>query len=204
MKGEKIINKFRTHISKMLPGNIKPRFICKGILPGNIKPRFIYKGILPGNIKPRFIYIKVYYPIISNPGLYIKVYYPVISKLRFIYKGKKIGSFFSLKDPIKKEHQTNLVYGYNNKDNPKVVQYIGETNVRFETRTHEHSHSDKHSSLYKHAIKHNYAVQKDDFKILETGYKNTLDRKLAEALYIEELKPQLNEQVRCHNLKLFN
>ena len=124
-------------------------------------------------------------------------------KPRFIYKGKKIGSFFSVKDPIKKEHQTNLVYGYNNKDNPRVVQYIGETNVRFETRTHEHSHSDKHSSLYKHAIKHNYAVQKDDFKILETGYKNTLDRNLAEALYITELKPQLNEQVRCHNLKLF-
>ena len=37
-------------------------------------------------------------------------------KPRFIYKGTKLGSFFSVKDKVDATHQTNLVYGYT----PKV------------------------------------------------------------------------------------
>ena len=44
----------------------------------------------------------------------------------------------------------------------------------------------------------------DDFKVLSTGLKNTLDRKIAEALYINDLKPPLNEQKFTIMLKLFN
>ena len=47
-------------------------------------------------------------------------------------------------------------------------------------------------------------VSKDDFEILDMGYSNTLNRKLAEALFIKELKPKLNEQVKSYKLNLFN
>ena len=47
-------------------------------------------------------------------------------------------------------------------------------------------------------------VSKDDFKILDMGYFDTLNRKLAEALFIKELKPELNEQVKSYKLNLFN
>ena len=84
------------------------------------------------------------------------------------------------------------------------MHYIGETKVRFETRTNEHAVSDKNSSVYKHAATHNYSIQKDNFKILETGFSKTLDRKIAESIYIKELKPSLNEQIQSYSLKLFN
>ena len=47
-------------------------------------------------------------------------------------------------------------------------------------------------------------MSKDDFEILDRGYSNTLNRKLAEALFIKELKPKLNEQVKSYKLNLFN
>ena len=125
-------------------------------------------------------------------------------KPRCTFKGKKIGSFFTLKDPIKREHKTNLVYGFSNSDNPKQVQYVGETNVRFETRCHEHSSTDKQSSIYKYVTDNNYAINQDDFKVLESGYNKVYDRKIAEAIYIKETKPPLNLQTRSYELKLFN
>ena len=123
---------------------------------------------------------------------------------RVVFQGKKLGSFFSLKDPINKAHQTNLVYGYTYDGNPTTIHYIGETKVRFETRTNEHAVSDKNSSVYKHAATHNYSIQKDNFKIIETGFNKTLDRKIAESIYIKEFKPSLNEQIQSYSLKLFN
>ena len=44
----------------------------------------------------------------------------------------------------------------------------------------------------------------DDFQIIEKGFNNVVDRKIAEALYINDLKPKLNEQVRSYKLNLFN
>ena len=99
---------------------------------------------------------------------------------------------------------SDLVYGYFTSNNPKLARYVGETNVRYGSRTYEHSFTDKQSAIYKHSSANNYIVSQNDFQIIETGFNNTVDRKLAEALYINELKPQLNEQVKSYNLKLFN
>ena len=41
-------------------------------------------------------------------------------KPRFIYKGTKLGSFFSVKDKIDTMHQTNLVYGYTPQGEPNI------------------------------------------------------------------------------------
>ena len=48
-------------------------------------------------------------------------------KPRFTFKGKKVGSFFQIKDPGPLEHQTNLVYGFKHEG---VRKYVGQTNVR--------------------------------------------------------------------------
>ena len=122
---------------------------------------------------------------------------------RFTYKSKKTGSFFAIKDKIKSEHQTDLVYSYK-QNNSEVIDYIGETNVRFESRIYEHCNTDKKSSVYKEAQSTGCNVSPNDFQVLAKGYPKTRDRKIAEALYIKEFKPRLNEQVASYKLKLFN
>ena len=126
---------------------------------------------------------------------------PNNAKPRFAYKGKKLGSYFRLKDKIPLEHQTDLVYAFRPENS---TEYVGETNVRFGTRTHEHCNTDKNSSVYKYKQENQLDISQDDFVILDKGYSKKLNRKLAEALYIKELKPVLNEQVKSYKLVLFN
>ena len=64
--------------------------------------------------------------------------------------------------------------------------------------------TDKNSAVYKHNKAKNVVTSQDNFRILETGYHNTIDRKLAEAIYIKQYTPELNEQVRSFKLCLFN
>ena len=122
-------------------------------------------------------------------------------KPRFAYKGKKIGSLFRVKDPVPEEHESNLVYAFHKNEETK---YVGETKVRYGTRQHEHGQSDKKSAIFKFKEQSGLEVSSEDFEILEKGYQNTVKRKLAEALYIKELCPPLNEQVKSAKLCLFN
>jgi hypothetical protein len=117
---------------------------------------------------------------------------------QFTYKGKKIGSYFRLKDKVSIEHQSGLVYVF------KKGKYVGETKVRFGDRIDQHCHTDKKSAVYKFKVENQVQVSKDDFEILDMGYSNTLNRKLAEALFIKDIKPELNEQVKSYKLNLFN
>ena len=128
-------------------------------------------------------------------------------KPRFICKGKKLGLLFRIKDQIKNEHQSSLVYGYYddpNKVNQKIANYVGETNDRYGSRIHEHTETDKLSAVFKHTQHNKIDVSKSNFKVLEKRFKKTVDRKIDEALYIKELKPKLNEQVKSFKLQLFN
>ena len=126
-------------------------------------------------------------------------------KPRFVYKGTKLGSFFRIKDKVKTEHQTNLVYGYTPGGGTELKDgYIGETNVRFGRRTKEHASWDKASAIYKNSITRNVQVSDDDFIILERGYPRYFDRLIAESLYVEEHNPVLNGQKKSYKLKLFN
>ena len=84
------------------------------------------------------------------------------------------------------------------------IDYVGETNVRFGVRIHEHGVTDKISAIYRDSNISNYEVSDNDFLILEGNYKNTTSRKIAESLYINEIKPVLNAQVKSYKLKLFN
>ena len=132
---------------------------------------------------------------------YLKETLPTNVKPRIIYKGKKIGSFFRIKDKIPLEHESDLIYAFKETEE---IDYVGETKVRYGSRTHEHSSTDKESAIFKHVSEKNIDISDDNFQILERGYSRTLDRKLAEALYIKELDPVLNRQKKSLNLLLFN
>ena len=136
---------------------------------------------------------------------YLKGVLPSEVKPRFTYKGEKLVSFFRIKDKVSLEHQSNLVYGYypREKVNGKI-DYVDETNVRYGARTYEHCFTDKQSAVYKHAKQNKVSVTLEEFKVLEKGYDKYKDRKIAESLYIKELKPILNAQVNSHKIELFN
>ena len=136
---------------------------------------------------------------------YLKDFLPDQIKPRFIYKGTKLGSFFSVKDKVDVKHQTDLVYGYTPKGEICLKKgYVGETNVRIDRRTQEHAKWDKASSVYKFSKENNVKVSFEDFQILEKGYPKYLDRKIAEALYVKEYSPKLSGQKLSYKLKLFN
>ena len=97
-----------------------------------------YKGVLGENVVSKFR------NVLSNA-------LPVHVKPRFIFKGKKLGSYFRVKDHVPFEHQSDLVYAFRPESNSKhSIDYIGETNVRFGPRTYEHCFADKQSSIFKH------------------------------------------------------
>ena len=129
-------------------------------------------------------------------------------KPRISFNGKKLGSFFRVKDKIKEEHQTDLVYRYHDKFNTenhqKEVKYVGETKVRYGTRTYQHINTDKNSAVFKYLESNGLEATHNNFEIVESGFNKAVDRKLAEALYIKDLKPVLNEQTNSFKLLLFN
>ena len=130
---------------------------------------------------------------------------PTKVKPRIIFKGTKLGSCFRIKDRVPLEHESGLVYGFKPSYNAEPrTDYVGETKVRWSNRTYEHCNTDKESSIYKHKVANNLNVTVDDFEILDKGFDKTVDRKLAEALYVKELDPILNRQKKSFTLHLFN
>ena len=123
---------------------------------------------------------------------------------RFIYKGKKLGTFFPVKDKVDDKHRSNLIYGYHipGKET-ETYHYIGMTKVRHETRIYEHSVTDKTSAIYRHKEEHNYIPHPSNFSILAHGYYAWLDRRICEALFAKDYKPFLNKQKNTHKLELF-
>ena len=126
-------------------------------------------------------------------------------KPRFIYKGTKLGSFFTDKDKVNVFHQSNLIYGYTPPEGTSLREgYIGETSVRFQRRTQEHASRDKASSVYKFGQQRNIPIRFEDFQVIEKGFNKKWDRKIAEALYVKDHSPVLNEQIVSYKLKLFS
>ena len=124
---------------------------------------------------------------------------------RFIFKGRKLGSFFSTKDKVNEKHLSKIVYGFNvHTMESNINHYIGETRVRHETRIYEHLLTDKNSAVYQHSREHGYTADPSNFKILATGYNEWKDRVICEALFVKDGKPLLNKQKQSHKLGLFN
>ena len=173
-------------------------------------------AVVSGNQVPNNLEIKTVNMILPYAGIrgesivhdlkkYVEKYLPKSVKPQISYKGKKLGTRFPIKDKIKPEHQSNLVYHYQSNKNSnckKTDNYVGETNVRIETRVYEHGH--KFGSVNTHTLNCGHDVKLNEFEILAKGYPDHRERRIAESLFIREIKPSLNKQKDSYTLHLFN
>ena len=122
------------------------------------------------------------------------------------YTGRKLGSLFETKDQTIFEHNHNVIYHGKCPAENCVDDYIGEAARRVNERIVDHTGRDANSHLLKNSIESGHKpLEAVDYKIIGTGYgKNTMKRKLSEALFIKELNPTLNKQEKSVPLKLFN
>ena len=126
-------------------------------------------------------------------------------RCRVVRTGTKIEGKFNIKDKLEDRHKSNFVYQHECKNKKCKDDYVGETGRRKEIRTGEHAGNDKESWVYKHAVKKKHPKAKEaDFKILGSNYDDRRKRKIAEALFIRDLKPSLNRQKDSYKLTLFN
>ena len=111
-------------------------------------------------------------------------------KPQITYRGKKLGSLFETKDQTIFEHKHDVIYHGKCPVENCVDDYIGETARRVNERIVDHTGRDANSHLLKHSIESGHKpLEVIDYKIIGTGYrKNTMKRKLSEALIITELK----------------
>ena len=81
---------------------------------------------------------------------------------------------------------------------------VGETKCRMGKRTQQHQRSDKESAIYQNYTKRNIdPPDPKDFSILAKNYNNRTKRRIAESLFIKEIRPKLNVQKDSYQLRLF-
>ena len=142
--------------------------------------------------------------IINKYKKILKNHLPSNVQPRVVFNSKKLSSNFNIKDQVKFTHNYDLVYKYECKEINCNARYIGETSRRISERIKDHCFRDKRSHIYQHHQEHGHGEPEEkDFEILETGFKNYKKRKLAEAIYIRNQKPNLNIQEQSYPLKLF-
>ena len=125
--------------------------------------------------------------------------------MRAIYRARKLGSNFNIKDKIAFQHQHNVVYHAECPNKKCKSHYTGETKCRIDKRGNQHRGNDKQSHLFKHASRTRHKkVNTTSFKILGRGYRSDFSRKISESLFIKKLKPDLNVQKDSYKLSLFN
>ena len=144
--------------------------------------------------------------LLKSMKRYVSKLVPEHTKLEITFTGKKLNSCFSIKDKTSFEHQHDLIY-YVNCTEPSCRDIDpGETGRRIIERIKDHSGRD-HSS---HMVKHNIEISHTDvnaanFKIIDMNFSNNKrKRKIAESLWIKDLRPTLNVQEKSIPLKLFN
>ena len=126
-------------------------------------------------------------------------------KCRVVQTGTKISKSFNVKDRLDGKHLSNFIYKHECKNKNCSSAYIGETARRRIIRTEEHGGKDKESWVFKHSSATKHPRAKDEgFQVLATGYEDRRRRRLAEAMYIRDLKPSLNQQKESYKLKLFS
>ena len=84
--------------------------------------------------------------------------------------------------------------------------YVGETSRRIIKRIKVHGGRDHASHMVKHNIETSHTdVNTANFKIIDINFSNNkTKRKIAETLWIKDLRPTLNVQEKSIPLKLFN
>ena len=123
---------------------------------------------------------------------------------RVVQTGTKLSTRFNIKDAVDKKHLSGFIYRRECRNKKCKDSYVGETARRRTVRTEEHGGKDKNSWIFKHSSTTKHPRAKDeDFEVLATNYGDRRKRKLAEAMFIRDLKPTLNQQKESYKLALF-
>ena len=122
------------------------------------------------------------------------------------FTGNKLSSYFNIKDKIKFEHRHDVIYLGICRETTCNDNYVGEARRQIFERVKEHNGRNFNSHLLKHALENNHQhVSEKDFKIIGNGFRgNNKKRKVAKALLIREIKPNLNIQDQSVPLQLFS
>ena len=126
------------------------------------------------------------------------------TQFRIVQTGSKFSQYFSLKDDVDEKHLSNFIYKFDCGNKKCDDDYVGETGRHKEIREGDHAGKDKDSHVFQHTktTKHPRASKKH-FVVLAKNYENKRKRRLAEAMFIRDLKPSLNKQKDSYNLVLF-
>ena len=123
-------------------------------------------------------------------------------EIKLAFSSFKVGSMFSVKDPVPLDLRSRLVYkflcaGCN-------ACYIGETSRHLSTRVREHLSRDRNSHVYQH-LQQSQACRclanKNCFSIVDCA-PNKLQLMLKEAMHIKWENPTLNKQLKHADLTL--
>ena len=104
------------------------------------------------------------------------------------------------------EHKHDVIYLGKCPEQNCTDNYLGESARRVSEGIIDHGGRDKKLHLFWHAVVNEHRnASYDDFKTIGSGFRNhTFKRKVAEALLIKELWPNLNIQENSVELKHFS
>ena len=131
---------------------------------------------------------------------------PNNTKIGVTFKSTKLSSCFNVKVKIDFEHNHDLIYHMKCPEPTYIDDYVGESARRIIERIKDHNDRDHTSHVLKHSIEKSHKnVNTIEFEIIGKNFHNSKrKRKIAEALWVKDLRPTLNTQEKSMQLKLFN
>ena len=119
----------------------------------------------------------------------LKSLLPNAVKANIGFTGKKLSTYFQIKDQTKFEHK-----------------HEEESGRRISERIIDHDARDQKSHIFKHSSKKCCQhFHTNSFKIIGNGFKNkSIKRKVSEAILTKQIKPSRNVQEKSIELTLFN
>ena len=130
---------------------------------------------------------------------------PAELETQIVFTGKRLSTFFQIKDKIMPGNQHNVIYKVSCPEPECNETYVGECERRITERIKDHSGRDHDSHVVAHTVSKNHkGISMNDFKIIGKRYNTNYKRKIGEALYIKEIRPSLNKMNQSVPLKLFS
>ena len=126
---------------------------------------------------------------------------PNNTKIEVTFKSTELSSCVNVKDKIDFEHNHDLICHTKCPEPTCIDDYVGESARQITKRI-----KDNTSHVLKHSIRKSHKnVNTTDFKIIDKNFHNNKRKwKIAEALWIKDLRPTLNTQEKSIQLKLFS
>ena len=123
-------------------------------------------------------------------------------EIKLAFSSFKVGSMFSVKDPVPLDLRSRVVYKFSFVGCNAC--YISETSRHLSTRFREHLCRDRNSHVYQHlqqSLACQHLANKNCFSIVDCA-PNKLQLMLKEAIHIKWENPALNKQLKHADLTL--